>query len=67
MDTILIIIFGILGDIWSFVSNHSGLIVGLIFLYIFLKDTERMKNDVATLRYDVRKIKQHIGMMSSEE
>lgn len=62
MSTILIIIFGILGDIWSFVSQYAGLIVVLIFGYIALKDLDRAKDRIATLMYDVRKIKEHTGM-----
>ena len=59
MDTLLIIILGILGDVWNFVSNNAGTIVLFIFGYIALKDIDRLRNDVSTLRDKVSKLEKN--------
>ena len=43
-------------DLWNFVSSNVGLIVAGIVVYIALKDLDRVRNEIGTLRHRVSKL-----------
>lgn len=50
MEILSALILLLLQNIWDFVSNNQGAIVLLIFGYLALKDLDRLKSDVSSLR-----------------
>ena len=56
MNTLTLLLLGLLMDLWNFVSSNVGLIVAGIVVYIALKDLDRVRNEIGTLRHRVSKL-----------
>lgn len=59
MEILFALILLLLQNIWDFASNNAGTIVLFIFGYIALKDLDRLKSDVSSLRSRITSLEKH--------